>query len=90
MDATPDTIRHSKHVSDTYLKAGGNQHADLKIILVLRDPAARELSLYNHMVVEYLKTKSRDEWFSVVAKEDGLAMSFDEYVTNVLEPDLTS
>ena len=28
--------------------------------------------------------------FSVVAKEDGLAISFDEYVANVLETDLTS
>jgi len=90
MDATPDTLRHPELVSDTYHKAGGSQHAELKIILIVRDPVSRELSLYNHMVVEYQLHRARDEWYSVIAAEDGSIMTFDEYVKSYTVPLITS
>jgi len=90
MDATPDTMRHPEHVSDTYYQAGGLQHAELKIIINMRDPAARELSLYNHMLLECSNNPSSDEWYSIITSEDGSVMNFDDYVVNVVKPRITS
>ena len=88
MDATPNTFRFPKKVHDTYHEAGAGQISKVKIILVVRDPISRELSLYNHMLTKYLETQSKDAWFSEVASEDGSALGFDEYVEKVLEPNL--
>ena len=55
MDATPDTFRYPEHVQSTYspvVDAQTDVVADLKIIVTLREPVARELSWYNHMVSE--------------------------------------
>mmetsp|Transcript_29895 Transcript_29895/g.45755 ORF Transcript_29895/g.45755 Transcript_29895/m.45755 type:complete len:138 (+) Transcript_29895:91-504(+) len=46
LDATPDTLAFAQRVRDTYELAGGDQVNMLKIIVILRDPVARELSLF--------------------------------------------
>ena len=55
MDATPDTFRYPERVHSTYSSARDAQTdlvADLKIIVTLREPVARELSWYNHQVAQ--------------------------------------
>jgi len=85
MDATPDYFRYPEKVHATYYEAGGDQLSQLKLILILRDPAARELSLYNHMVNAYMKDEDNDSWVSEVAAKDGPGvMGFDEYVESFL------
>ena len=59
MDATPATLYCAKQVYETYMEAGGNQAAKLKMILILRDPASRELSLYNHKKYVYARTQDQ-------------------------------
>ncbi|KAL7553670.1 hypothetical protein ACHAWF_016978 [Thalassiosira exigua] len=49
LDATPDTITFARRVYDTYKLAGCNQLHAVKIIVILRDPVARELSFYNEI-----------------------------------------
>ena len=87
LDATPNTLRFPEHVEETYKKARGDYLKNLKVIAVLREPIARELSLYNHRVFEYLQSKDRTQWYSDVSKEDGSVMSFHEY-TDILTNDL--
>lgn len=89
LDATPATFRYPERVRETYLKAGGNQANDVKMIVVLRDPVARELSLYNH-VADLYRTNAEplNQWYSGIAKIDGSVMSFDEFVDTVSIPTL--
>merc|ERR1740124_1702229 len=87
MDATPNYFLHPKNVHATYYEAGGNQHDQLKIILIVRDPAARELSLYNHMVDQYTAEGAGDNWFNIIASK-GEVLGFDEYVDSVLKINL--
>ena len=85
--ATPDTFLFPQKVSDVYHEAGGDQHAELKIILALRDPISRELSLSNHMASVYNATQSNNTRLSRLSSKNGSTLSFDDYVTNILEPD---
>ena len=68
-----------------YRAAGGDRIKDLKIIVVLREPVSCELSLYNHKVYEYSKTRDQSQWYSNVSREDGSVMSFDEYTGVVMD-----
>ena len=87
MDATPNTLYYAKEVYETYMEAGGNQAAKLKMILILRDPASRELSLYNHKKHDYARTQDQNQWYSnILSKEDGSIMGFDKYVQDVVKP----
>ena len=55
MDATPDTFRYPERVHSTYssIRVGQTDFvANLKIIVTLREPVARELSWYNHQINE--------------------------------------
>ncbi len=90
LDATPDTFRYPERVRETYLKAGGNQVNDVKMIVILRDPVTRELSLYNHIVNDYLENPDNPTpVFRSISKKDGSVMSFEEYVDTVSIPTLT-
>eukprot|EP00970_Alexandrium_tamarense_P008208 scaffold1559_cov193-Alexandrium_tamarense.AAC.25 len=57
--------------------------ASLKIFIILREPVAREMSLYNHKASEFKRTQDMEAWFSNVADDDGNVMSFDEYTTQL-------
>lgn len=81
MDATPDTLCFAERVHATY-KAVGQVH-NLKIIVVLREPVTRELSLYNHLVFDCvnLAREERTSWHNqVINKDDKSIMSFDDFV----------
>lgn len=84
MDATPNTLSFPEHVEAAYKHAGGDHLKKLKVIVVLREPVSRELSLYNHRVSEYLQTKDRNQWYSNVLKEDGSVMPFHNYTDIVI------
>lgn len=88
LDATPDTLQFPKRVSETYKNAGGDQKEKLKIIVILREPIARELSLYNHLAHDcrFLDNLKRNQWHNQVMKKDadGVSriMSFQQFVRN--------
>jgi len=50
MDATPDYLTYPERISEVYMNAGTAARSRLKLIVVLREPISRELSLYNHMI----------------------------------------
>ena len=90
MDATPDTLPFADRVRSTYDAAGPNQTESLKIIVILREPISRELSLYNHLAFDCrrLQPSARSPWHTQVTREDGSIMSFDEFVFSVSIPSL--
>ena len=49
VDATPETFLFPRRVKEVYDLAGKRALEELKIIIVVREPVARELSLYNHL-----------------------------------------
>ena len=90
MDATPDTLPFAERVRSIYEAAGGNQMEAVKIIVILREPVSRELSLYNHLAFDCrrLRAADRSAWHNQVVKEDGSVMSFDEFVLHKSIPGL--
>lgn len=90
LDATPDTFAFAQRVRDIYETAGGNQVNTVKMILILRDPVARELSLYNHLAFDCrnLEFSQLNGWHKQVTRPDGSIMSFDEFVSDVSMPAL--
>ena len=83
LDATADYLYHPTRVFDLYSQAEQSL-LDLKMIVMLRDPVAREAALYNRKVQEYLKQYENHGWFSDVAHPNGTILSFDDYAENVL------
>jgi Sulfotransferase domain len=84
LDATPDTLPFAERVRATYDSAGGDQAKSVKIIVILREPVSRELSLYNHLSFDCRRLGSADInacWHNQVVKKDNTVMSFDEFVT---------
>lgn len=84
MDATPRTLLYPEHVYSIYNQTKGG--SSLKIIVILREPVSRELSLYNHKKFEYTGKKNEtpfNQWINDVASPDGTVMSFDNYTKNV-------
>lgn len=90
MDATPDTLAFAERVRYAYDVAGGNQADTLRIIAILREPASRELSLYNHLAFDCrnLPIEERTSWHDQVINADGTIMSFDEFVVETSIPAL--
>ena len=90
MDATPDTLPFAERVRSTYEAAGGDQAETVKVIVILREPVSRELSLYNHLAFDCrrLRAPDRNAWQNQVIKEDGSVMSFDEFVLDKSIPAL--
>jgi hypothetical protein len=91
LDATPNTIEHAERVHETYTQpAAGDLMSRLKIILLVREPIDRELSLYNHKVFNYKAAEKRGwingTWYrDVVHKSDGSIKTFTEYCELVKE-----
>uniref|UniRef100_A0A7S4JMQ5 Sulfotransferase domain-containing protein n=1 Tax=Odontella aurita TaxID=265563 RepID=A0A7S4JMQ5_9STRA len=59
-DATPNTFGFPLHVKNTYELAGKKALETLKIIVVLREPVARELSWYNHRLYKTCSSDGTD------------------------------
>ena len=85
LDATPDTLAFAQRVRDTYELAGDDQVNKLKIIVILRDPVLRELSLYNHMAYacRNLDQSELTDWHKQVVRSDGTINTFNEFVRDV-------
>lgn len=92
LDATPDTLQFAERVHSCYAAAGGNQSRLVKIMVILREPILRELSLYNHLAYDcrYLPVKERTTWQEQVLNDDGTIMTFDEFVAKVSIPGLAA
>ncbi|KAL3945211.1 MAG: hypothetical protein SGBAC_000684 [Bacillariaceae sp.] len=92
VDATPDTLQFAERVHKCYKAAGGNQLRSVKIMVILREPILRELSLYNHLAYDcrYLSLSAVTSWQEQVLKSDGAIMSFDEFVAKVSLPALAT
>ena len=88
LDATPDTLAFAQRVRDTYELAGDNQGNNLKIIVILRDPVFRELSLYNHLAHDCrnLDQSELTDWHKQVVRSDGTIMTFSAFVRDVTIP----
>jgi hypothetical protein len=82
MDATPDTLPFADRVRSTYEAAGGGQVKTVKIIVILREPVSRELSLYNHLAFDCrrLGSSERTSWHKQATHENESIMLFDEFV----------
>eukprot|EP00584_Thalassiosira_punctigera_P008699 CAMPEP_0172540804 /NCGR_PEP_ID=MMETSP1067-20121228/11732_1 /TAXON_ID=265564 ORGANISM="Thalassiosira punctigera, Strain Tpunct2005C2" /NCGR_SAMPLE_ID=MMETSP1067 /ASSEMBLY_ACC=CAM_ASM_000444 /LENGTH=348 /DNA_ID=CAMNT_0013326721 /DNA_START=153 /DNA_END=1199 /DNA_ORIENTATION=+ len=50
MDATPDYLTYPTRIAEVYANAGPEALSKLKLMVILREPISRELSLYNHMI----------------------------------------
>ena len=59
MDGTPNTIVAPEHVHELYDLAGPQYINQLKILVTVREPAARELSIYNHMLKSFYDAQKR-------------------------------
>ena len=91
MDATPNTMLHPERIHEIYKQINNHreQRSPLKLILVVREPASRMLSMYNHMVSEVVHhnyAKLGDvttQWYGIVAKDETgkSLLSFQEFVT---------
>ena len=82
MDATPATMLYADQVRKTYGEwEGGSMVNKVKILVVLREPSARELSWYNHVTLKCRKDRSYNhaDCYNV----DGSMRSFSEYVHDV-------
>ena len=85
LDATPNYLNESQRVYETYTnrKAKHSMIASLKLICILREPVARELSWYNHKVMLYNLGK-RFDWVIDVAHENATIKSFDDYSNDLV------
>ena len=90
LDATPDTLAFAQRVHDIYQLAGSA--TTVKIIVILRNPIARELSLYNHLAYDCrsLDSSQLSGWHKQVTRPDNSIMSFDEFVHDVSMPALAT
>lgn len=81
MDATPANFAYPERVRQAYDEAGNNQTENLKIVVILREPIARDLSIYNHKASLFREQASRNIfWKNAVDKKSGDLMPFEEYV----------
>ena len=83
-DATPAYLRYAQRVYDTYThpKAPRKLLKELKLIVILREPVARELSWYNHKVTKV--TGGKWTWIHAdVIHSNGTIKTFDEYAVEL-------
>ena len=86
LDATPTTMQHPERVLETYQKV--RNISKLRIVVSLREPIARELSMYNHQLSQYNKNPNMTEWYGNVVHPNGTAKTFEEFVDTVTIPSL--
>ena len=85
LDATPNTLLHTKRVHETYAQVGTEVLSKVKLIVILREPVSRELSLYNQKKAEYLNKQRSLLWYNDIAfANNHTVMSFEEYSKRVL------
>ena len=68
MDATPDYLTFPEQIFDIYSNSGTDALSKLKLIVILREPISRELSLYNHKI-EYAESHTFEDHADLVLRE---------------------
>mmetsp|Transcript_29440 Transcript_29440/g.62502 ORF Transcript_29440/g.62502 Transcript_29440/m.62502 type:complete len:357 (-) Transcript_29440:77-1147(-) len=87
MDATPKTMLFPDRVHSFY-KNIGYDLSRLKLIVILREPISRELSLYNYKRALY-SGGVRKPWIMDIFTDDGTFIPFDDYAMTILKGELT-
>ena len=91
MDATPAHFLFAERVNEFYSQPGLEEYRKkLKLILIIREPISREISLYNHKIVEFTKDPNPSNWFADVARKDGSIRSLDEHMYEIVKPTITN
>jgi hypothetical protein len=91
LDATPKYLLFSKRIYDLYNDSSrAGLKKNLKLIVVLREPIAREISWYNHRTfrLALLNSTGRDsihESYKDILHSNGTIMSFDQDSETVLK-----
>jgi len=84
MDATPNTLTEAQRVHSVYQACGQARRAALKIIVILRNPIERELSLYKHALRDHGGANA-DSWSQhLLLDSDGSVKSFDNFTQGTL------
>jgi len=82
MDATPNYLPFAERVRATYDICDTSLADELRIMVILRNPVARELSLYNHKANLYRLRDMKQEryWRNVKTSKDGGLLSFAQFM----------
>lgn len=84
-DGTPNYLTFHDRVYETYGQVPSEALAKLKIIIMLRDPIAREKRMYFNKLRDYNKAIDKEHgWFMDILNEKGKVMSFDDYAETAL------
>ena len=84
IDATPDYLRNAEEIYHFY-EAHGDP-SKIKIVLSLREPVSREISLYHYMV--QLAKEDDAAWLRAVVDDNNKTIPFEEYYQRRLVPHL--
>ena len=79
VDSTPDYLPLPQRIREFYEQHGNA--SELKIILSLREPVAREISMYHNMVRQRFALRA---WASPVLGKNDTVRTFEEYVRQYL------
>ena len=92
MDATASNFHHAQLIYDTFSQdpRASDALANLKMIVILREPKSRLLASYGIMVEKMTKYKKAHKWYSKVANKRGGIKSFNEFTHDVLQKELES
>mmetsp|Transcript_1799 Transcript_1799/g.4248 ORF Transcript_1799/g.4248 Transcript_1799/m.4248 type:complete len:396 (-) Transcript_1799:331-1518(-) len=90
MDATPATMMYADRVRRTYEGwDGGSMMDKVKIIALLREPSARELSWYNHISFQCrFRQRDHSHCYNDTTNGRSSIRSYSEYVDQVTLPSL--
>ena len=79
MDATPNTLAFPDRVSELYSQVERSAISKLKLIVILREPISREMSLYNHKRADFERNPDKTSWYGDVAFTNGTIKTFEQY-----------
>ena len=83
IDATPNYMLYPERVRAMYEQQGTAE--TIKIVMSIRNPTSREISLYNHMARDLLTSENPPSWVNAIKDEMGHIMTFDEVVEFILD-----
>ena len=76
-DDPPTTTMDPEQVFSFYQSARGTHLKNLKVIVSVREPIARELSMYNHQLSRYNANPDPKEWYATIVMVNGTIKTFD-------------
>lgn len=88
LDTTPGYVKFATRVHEIYQQAGTQDHGQLKVILTVRNPVHREISIYNHMMGDILThPEGPPRWAkaTLTNRTDGRLLTFAQHARLVTE-----